>query len=112
MTLTKPVILIGAIITAGIGGVIYFGTPTDEVSATKLQKKYDASTDIKAKYQLEGTVLKKTDIINAELDKHKDEPKDEIKITIGDKDKLEFEPTIAGRGAGGADNTQIQISDQ
>ena len=73
----------------------------DEVSAVALAEKYNLATEIKAKYQLEGTVLKQTKIINPELDKYKNEPKDEIKIEIGDKPtgllgagETDFEPSI------------------
>ena len=66
----------------------------NEVSLDKIQQKYEQSIEIKAKYKLDGNSLIRNEIKNAELDKYKGEPKDEIKITIGDKNKAEFEPTI------------------
>lgn len=59
-----------------------------------LREKYNQATEIKAKYKLDGVSLVKTEIKNPALDKYKGEPKDEIKITLGDKDKTEFAPNI------------------
>src|SRR4030042_1909662 len=83
------------IILGIIGGIAYFGAgEKNEVSLEKLQLKYDKATEIKAKYQIDNSSLVKVDIKNAELDAYKGEPKDEVKITIGDKDKTEFVPNV------------------
>jgi len=66
----------------------------NEVSLEKIQQKYEQAIELKDKYQLDGTSLIRKDIKNLELDAYKNEPKDEIKITIGDKDKTEFVPDI------------------
>ena len=89
----KIPILISTTITALLVGGFYFGG-VDEISQAKLTEKYALATEIKAKYSLDGTSLIKTDIKNPELDAYKNEPKDEIKITLGDKDALEFVPNI------------------
>jgi len=49
--------------------------------------------EIKDKYSIENNALVRSVIKNPELD-NKNEPKDEIKITLGDKDKTEFTPDI------------------
>jgi len=89
----KIPILISTTITALLVGGFYLGG-VDEISKTKLTEKYALATEIKAKYSLDGTSLIKTEIKNPELDKYENEPKDEIKITLGDKDALEFTPKI------------------
>jgi len=65
---------------------------TNEISLDKLTDKYEASTDIKADYVLEGTTLKATP---------KDDDKDRIEVWIGEKSDLEllggktnFEPKL------------------
>jgi len=76
------------------------GADVNDISASKLQEKYNLATEIKDKYRLEGVSLVSNKIINSELDKYKGEPKDEVKVIIGDKsdDKLggekNFEPSI------------------
>jgi hypothetical protein len=62
--------------------------------------KYNAS-EIKDKYQLDGVALERKEIKNAELDKYKGEPKDEVEVILGDKQidgmlgaDAEFEPNI------------------
>ena len=55
-----------------------------EITAEGIASKYNTANEIKAKYQLDDVSLIKKDIKNAELDKYKGEPKDEIKVTIGD----------------------------
>lgn len=78
-----------------ITGGIYFGAASkDEISASKVAAKFNASTKIRAEYKLDNAALVKTEIKNAELDKYQNEPKDEIKITLGDKTKAEFTPDI------------------
>lgn len=67
-----------------------------------IQEKFNAAAEIKTKYQLDRISLKRQIIKNAELDKYKNEPKDEIKITIGENtsnellgaDTQEFIPSI------------------
>lgn len=69
-------------------------------NSINLADKYNQANEIKDKYQLEGLTLIKKEIKNAELDKYKGEPKDEIKIEIGDKAtgllgaNTDFEPSI------------------
>lgn len=66
-----------------------------KISEEAMVDKYNQSSEeIKNKYKLEDATLVKTDIKNAELDKYKGEPKDEIKITLGNKDAAEFTPDI------------------
>lgn len=72
-----------------------------DISATALKNKYDNAAEIKSKYILDGASLKKTDIKNPELDKYKGEPKDEVKITIGDK--------VVGLGAEGDFKPNIEL---
>ena len=60
-------------------------TIVNEVSLEKLQDKYEKSTEIKAKYQLDGISLKRT---------VKADPKDMLRVEIGDNTKTEFEPTL------------------
>ena len=64
-----------------------------DVDLEKIQDKYEAS-ELKDKYRLDGASLVKKEIKNPELDKYKGESKDEIEITIGDKDSDEFTPNI------------------
>ena len=74
------------IITFGIvGTVLIFGAnlAKNEVIASKVAEKYELATEIKAEYQLNETTLTKKIVKNAELDKYKGEPKDEIKIEVG-----------------------------
>jgi len=52
------------------------------------------SKGITDKYSIENNALIRSVIKNPLLDKYKGEPKDEIKITLGDKDKTEFTPDI------------------
>jgi hypothetical protein len=77
------------ITTLGIIGAIALGNAclevsSNEVSRTKLTEKYNASMEIKAKYQMNDVSLLMTNVKNTELDKYKGEPKDEIKVAIGD----------------------------
>jgi hypothetical protein len=53
-------------------------------SASVLASKYDKS-EVKTKYKLEGLSLKREIIKNPELDKYKGEPKDEIKVIVGEE---------------------------
>ncbi|MDD5110503.1 MAG: hypothetical protein PHI63_04805 [Patescibacteria group bacterium] len=57
----------------------------NDISAAKVQEKYDAATKIKAKYQLNGTALERV---------AKDDPRDTIRVTVGDKP----DPTMLGAG--------------
>jgi len=94
-----------ALIVAGLmaGVLIYSYEPSfNGVSLTDLADKYDQAPEIKAKYNLENGALVRNKIINPELDKYKGEPKDEVKVVIGNKidpelmgaDETNFEPTI------------------
>lgn len=49
-----------------------------------LVTEFNKALEIKSKYVLDEVTLTKTDIKNAELDKYSNEPKDEIKVTLGD----------------------------
>ena len=76
------------LILLGIVGVATAATLTadltkNEISVDKISEKYEQS-QIKNSYSLNEAVLTKIDIKNQELDSYKGEPKDEIKITIGD----------------------------
>ena len=64
-----------------------------KLDKANLQLKYDnAPKAIKDKYKLNGAKLEKKIIKNAELDKYKGEPKDEIEVSVGGD--VEFEPKI------------------
>ena len=70
-----------------------------DVSVAKLQEKYNASPEVRGKYTLDGASLVRNKIVNPEKDKYKNEPKDEIKVRIGNKSDLlgadaEFVPSI------------------
>jgi hypothetical protein len=75
-------------------------TTINDVSAAKLEQKYNLATEIKAKYQLKESSLKQIKIVNPELDKYKGEPKDEVSVQIGDSPTgllggaADFEPSI------------------
>lgn len=85
---------------SGCGNTVDLSAASD-ISATALSSKYALATEIKSKYQLDRVALKKTEIKNAELDKYKGEPKDEVQVIIGDKVLVgnlgattEFKPNI------------------
>ena len=50
--------------------------------------------EVAEKYKIVNNAFKLDKIVNPELDKYKNEPKDEIKITLGDEDASEFIPNI------------------
>ena len=81
-----------------LGGSIVYGQftpPTpNEVSKDKLVEKYNVATEIKAKYQIDRASLKRSIVKNAELDKYKGEPKDEIEVILGDINSADFTPDI------------------
>ena len=77
-------ILIGLTLATGLAGGVYFGGNTDEISTAKIAEKYNQAPQIQAKYSLNEAQLVLSKINNPELDAYKHEPKDEIKITIGD----------------------------
>jgi hypothetical protein len=62
--------------------------PVNNITADKVAIQFEQATEIKAKYVLNESSLIKTDIKNPTLDKYKGEPKDEVKITIGDNTPL------------------------
>lgn len=90
----KNISIILGIITIASAAGLGSQEIANRASLQEFTQKYEQSIEIKAKYQQDGNSLIKTDIKNAELDKYKGEPKDEIKITLGDKDKTEFVPNI------------------
>jgi hypothetical protein len=105
--MNKKCLLYSILITGALlaGTLIYSHEPPlfgDDTSLANLQTKYEQSTEIKAKYDLEEASLVKREIKNAELDKYKNEPKDEISVRIGNYTTSEvlgglegdFEPTI------------------
>src|SRR3990167_4613025 len=87
-------LLLETVVSAATIGAIVLPNQINEVSKDKLTAKYEQATEIKAKYQIEGASLKRDVIKNAELDKYKGEPKDEIKVTLGDVNSADFTPNI------------------
>jgi len=96
---------IGIAVIVALGFIIPppdgFWGATSTISVESVATLYNQSTDIKAEYQLSEVSLIKTDIKNAELDRYRDEPKDEVKITIGNNLPVgtlgadaEFKPNI------------------
>ena len=84
--------IIGTAIAAG--GLIEQNLNRNEISIEKINEKYNSAQQIKEKYTLDRAVLIRDIIKNSELDRYKGEPKDRIKITIGDNSKEEFVPKI------------------
>jgi len=81
-------------------GVIGFGASQSlpsaiDVSVENLQIKYDEATQIKAEYSLTEATFTKTDIKNPILDKYENEPKDEVKVEIGES-KIISTPILFG----------------
>jgi hypothetical protein len=81
-------------------GVIGFGAsqslPSEiDVSIENLQIKYDEATQIKAEYSLTEATFTKDKIINQELDLYKNEPKDEVRVEVGEK-KVISTPILFG----------------
>ena len=91
--LKKGIVIGGTILALG-GGVLYGDLNKNEISKEKLTAKYELATEIKAKYKIDGTSLKKETIKNAELDKYKHEPKDKIEVILGDVNSADFTPDI------------------
>ena len=87
-------LLLGTVVSAATIGAIVLPNQINEVSKDKLTAKYEQATEIKAKYQIDGSSLKRKVIKNVELDKYKGEPKDEIKVTLGDVNSADFTPNI------------------
>ena len=58
---------------------------SDEISKSKLIEKYNASQTIKSKYQLDGAALTRVS---------KNDPRDTIKVQLGDKNASEFIPML------------------
>jgi len=87
-------IWVGIIGVATASTLVVQDLTRNEVSLDKLTQKYEQSIEIKDKYQLDNNSLKMKNIKNAELDKYKGEPKDEIEVVIGDKDSVDFAPNI------------------
>src|SRR3990167_3079672 len=87
-------LLLETVVSAATIGAIVLPNQINEVSKDKLTAKYEQATEIKAKYQIDGSSLKRKVIKNVELDKYKGEPKDEIKVTLGDVNSDNFTPDI------------------
>jgi hypothetical protein len=66
------------------------------ISKEIIQQKFQDATLLKSKYTLNDVTFFKTDIKNAELDKYKGEPKDEIKVEIGDNTPIVEKGLIGG----------------
>ena len=75
-----------AILGLGVALAAGVGMPAkNEVSLEKFTQKYEQASEIKVKYQMEGASLKRA---------VKDNPKDMVRVEIGDKDSTEFTPKI------------------
>ena len=90
----KKGITIGSVALILGGGIVYGDLNKNEISKEKMTAKYEQAIEIKAKYQIDGTSLKREVIKNAELDKYKGEPKDKIEVVLGDKNSTDFTPDI------------------
>ena len=101
--MNKKYLTISFLVVLPIICYVFYLAQTPELgNALTLTEKYEQATEIKAKYNLEGASLKRSIVKNAELDKYKNEPKDEISVRIGNKTasgvlgalEADFEPTI------------------
>ena len=69
-------------------------------TASDLEQKYNSSPEIKATYALDSASLVNRKVLNPNLDKYKNEPKDEIEVRVGNKPTGQFgadetfEPTL------------------
>jgi hypothetical protein len=90
----KILLLLPLIFLAGCA--VNFGGETNDISSAKLAEKFNAS-NLKSKYQLEGATLK----MNA-----KDNPKDMVRVVIGDK------PTGLGAETDFVPNVEISRWDE
>lgn len=95
-TWKKVLVVLGMIGIVG-GAGLTADLSTNEISVDKMTTKFEQATQIKADYTLDGAILKKTDIKNAELDKYKGEPKDEVSITIGDNTPVAKSSLLGGK---------------
>jgi len=86
------------LVILGIISVVYAADnlTINEISLEKVSTKYDQSVEIKNLYQRDGVKLERKITKNAELDKYKNEPKDEIKIEIGDNTPVEVKGLLGG----------------
>jgi len=74
-------------------GLGIIGIAVASTSGTlSLEEKYDRAEEIKAEYQLEKSSLVKNIVKNPEL--VNGEPKDEIKVVVGEKNEENFKPNI------------------
>ncbi len=86
----KKILLIILLFTlTGCANTADLGASSD-VSATALASKYNLATEIKSKYQLDGTALKMV---------AKNDPKDMVRVTVGNEPtglgaETEFEPAV------------------
>jgi len=103
--ITQKLYMLGtmAFVIIVVAGIVHFTSYVPKIgNSLTLEEKYDKAAEIKAKYNLEGASLKRSIVKNAELDKYKNEPKDEISVRIGNKTasgvlgalEADFEPTI------------------
>ena len=82
----KLLLLIPILFLAGCFFQPFFKAETKFGSSkNRLTKKYDLATEIKSKYQLDGASLKKT---------AKDDPKDIVRVELGDTEAAEFIPNL------------------
>jgi hypothetical protein len=108
----KMIWLISLVVFSVSAATLTADLTTNEISLEKLSTKYEQSVEIKSLYQRDGAILSKTDIKNAELDKYKNEPKDEVEITIGDNTPVQAQTSLLGAilGAGKATTTEFTPS--
>lgn len=90
--LVKKSIVTGtAILALGAGAV---GADLGSTSKSEMQNKFDNAPAIQAKYKVKDATLEMRTIKNATLDAYKHEPKDEIKVVVGDEKSATFEPKV------------------
>lgn len=85
-TIKKGIATLGIIGVAVLGGAS-LSADKSNVGKAQLASKFEAS-EIKSEYVLNDAELVKTNIKNAELDKYRGEPKDEIEVTLGDNSQV------------------------
>src|SRR4030042_761694 len=85
------------LIILGIISIVYAADDltTNEISPEEVAIKFEQS-QIKQNYTLDGVKLERKIIKNAELDKYKNEPKDEIKIEIGSNEPVAVKGLLGG----------------
>src|SRR4030042_3248648 len=85
------------LIILGIISIVYAADDltTNEISPEEVAIKFEQS-QIKQNYTLDGVKLERKIIKNAELDKYKNEPKDEIKIETGSNEPVAVKGLLGG----------------